>query len=62
MEKIIVSKCLLGYPCRYDGKSVPCKEVIDLKDRYELIPVCPMLPLCRGFSMWRVMGACTAIL
>ncbi len=41
MEKIIVSKCLLGYPCRYDGKSVPCKEVIDLQDRYELIPVCP---------------------
>ncbi|MBQ2736870.1 MAG: DUF523 domain-containing protein [Clostridia bacterium] len=41
MEKIIVSKCLLGYPCRYDGKSVPCKEVMDLQDRYELIPVCP---------------------
>ena len=41
MRKIIVSKCLLGYPCRYDGKSVPCDSVIALKDKYELIPVCP---------------------
>lgn len=40
MEKIIVSACLLGIPCRYDGKSKPIKEVIALKDKYELIPVC----------------------
>ena len=41
MKCIAVSKCLLGYPCRYDGKSVPCEEVIALKDKYELVPVCP---------------------
>lgn len=41
MKNILVSKCLLGYPCRYDGKSVPCEDVIGLKDRYNLIPVCP---------------------
>jgi uncharacterized protein YbbK (DUF523 family) len=41
MKCIAVSKCLLGYPCRYDGKSVPCEEVIALKDKYNLIPVCP---------------------
>ena len=41
MECIIVSKCLLGYPCRYDAKSVPCEDVIALKEKYELIPVCP---------------------
>lgn len=41
MKCIAVSKCLLGYPCRYDGKSVPCEEVIALKDKYELIPICP---------------------
>ena len=40
MEKIIVSACLLGVPCRYDGKSKPVKEVIALKDKYELSPVC----------------------
>ena len=41
MKCIAVSKCLLGYPCRYDGKSVPCEEVIALQDKYELVPVCP---------------------
>lgn len=40
MEKIIVSACLLGVSCRYDGKSVPCPEVIALLDKYILIPVC----------------------
>ena len=39
--KIVVSKCLLGYPCRYDGRSVPCKAVIDLQNNHELIPICP---------------------
>ena len=41
MKSILVSKCLLGYPCRYDGKSVPCVDIIVLKDKYNLIPVCP---------------------
>ena len=40
MKKIIVSTCLLGIPCRYDGKSKPVNQVIKLKDKYELIPVC----------------------
>ena len=41
MEKIIVSACLLGEACRYDGKSKPCEKVIALAEKYELIPVCP---------------------
>lgn len=41
MKKIIVSACLLGAPCRYDGKSKPCNEVISLSNLYELIPICP---------------------
>ncbi len=41
MKCIAVSKCLLGYPCRYDGKSVPCADVIALMEKYELIPLCP---------------------
>ncbi len=40
MEKILVSACLLGVPCRYDGKSKPQQEVMALKNKYELIPVC----------------------
>ncbi len=41
MKKILVSACLLGTPCRYDGKSKPVENVIKLSKRYELIPVCP---------------------
>ncbi len=40
-KNILVSACLLGEPCRYDGKSKPCERVIALKDTYDLIPVCP---------------------
>ena len=40
-EKVLVSACLLGVCCRYDGRSVPCEEVIALSDKYELIPFCP---------------------
>ena len=40
MEKIIVSACLLGIPCRYDGKSKPDKRVMALMDKYDLVPEC----------------------
>lgn len=39
--KILVSACLLGEPCRYDGKSKPNEAVISLKEKHTLIPVCP---------------------
>ncbi len=39
--RIVVSACLLGEPCRYDGRSKPCEAVIRLGERHELIPVCP---------------------
>lgn len=38
---IIISACLTGCNCRYDGK---CKNTIDLtklKERHTLFPVCP---------------------
>ncbi len=43
MEKLLISACLLGTPCRYDGKSVPLPEAqLDaLRARFELVPVCP---------------------
>ena len=38
---ILVSACLLGVGCRYDGKSKPYPPVIELMDKYNLIPFCP---------------------
>ncbi len=38
---ILVSGCLLGIACRYDGKSKPCPPIIELINKYNLIPFCP---------------------
>lgn len=38
---ILVSACLLGVACRYDGKSKPYAPVIELMGKYNLIPFCP---------------------
>ena len=45
--RILVSACLLGVNCRYDGKNGRRDEVLELLKEYELIPVCPeqMLPI-----------------
>lgn len=37
----LVSACLAGAPCRYDGESKGDQKVIDLVNRGEAIPVCP---------------------
>jgi len=41
--KAMISECMLGRPCRYDGKSKPLPDEIikKLKEKYELIPFCP---------------------
>ena len=41
MKKILVSACLLGEKCRYDGKSKPCDSVIKLSEKFDLVPICP---------------------
>ena len=41
MENLLISACLLGIPCRYDGKSVTAVDVALLREKYNLIPVCP---------------------
>lgn len=38
---ILVSACLLGLPCRYDGKETKSEAVLALASRHTLIPVCP---------------------
>ena len=39
---ILVSRCLLGEACRYDGASRPVEEIQKLREQgHTLIPVCP---------------------
>nr|VFJ61854.1 MAG: Uncharacterized conserved protein YbbK, DUF523 family [Candidatus Kentron sp. FM]VFJ73833.1 MAG: Uncharacterized conserved protein YbbK, DUF523 family [Candidatus Kentron sp. FM]VFK21022.1 MAG: Uncharacterized conserved protein YbbK, DUF523 family [Candidatus Kentron sp. FM] len=37
----IVSACLAGVKCRYDGEAKPCRKVMELVERGQAIPVCP---------------------
>ena len=41
MENILISACLLGLCCRYDGESKPIMQTVALMERYHLVPVCP---------------------
>ncbi|MCX6823105.1 MAG: DUF523 domain-containing protein [candidate division SR1 bacterium] len=37
----IVSACLAGIPCRWDGKAKPCQQILQLVENQEAIPLCP---------------------
>lgn len=39
--RILISACLLGVCCRYDGASKPHPLAVELAEKHELIPVCP---------------------
>lgn len=39
--RILISACLLGLCCRYDGGGKPCQAAIALAKTHELVPVCP---------------------
>lgn len=39
--KVIVSACLLGENCKYNGSNNRCQKVIDFVKDHEVIPVCP---------------------
>ena len=41
MEKIAVSACLLGRNCKYNGGNNFNSKVIELKERYQLVTICP---------------------
>lgn len=43
MENILISACLLGVACRYDGcrKPLPASVIEELQQKYHLIPICP---------------------
>lgn len=40
-EKILISACLLGENCKYNGGNNYTPAVEALRERYELVPVCP---------------------
>ena len=39
--RMLISACLLGVECRYDGGGQALPELERLMARYELIPICP---------------------
>ena len=44
MKNLLISACLIGVPCRYDGASkvkIDPETLAKLKAKYNLIPVCP---------------------
>ena len=43
--KVIISACLLGEYCRYDGKTKKVNEVIEAFKDYKIIPFCPEAPI-----------------
>lgn len=40
-KKILVSACLLGIDCKYNGKNNKNDKVIELLKTHDMIPVCP---------------------
>ncbi len=49
-ERVIISACLLGFDCKYDGGNnrLPEEKLGMLREKYELIPVCP--ECCGGLT------------
>ena len=39
--KLLISECLCGVSCRYDGKDNYIEKLPLLKDVFDLVPVCP---------------------
>lgn len=37
----IVSACLAGFPCRFDGSAKPCPAVVALYETGRAVPICP---------------------
>ena len=41
MKKLLISACLMGINCRYDGGNTKLENLNELQKQFELIPVCP---------------------
>lgn len=44
-KKVIISACLLGENCRYDGQTKQNNQVLEDFKKYEIIPFCPEAPI-----------------
>ncbi len=40
-EKILISACLVGLNCKYDGGNNETPKLMELMKEYDFIPVCP---------------------
>ena len=40
-QPLLISACLLGVRCRYDGACKACAHASALAQQYQLIPICP---------------------
>ncbi len=40
-KKLLISACLVGENCKYNGGNNLLQQIKALKEKYELIPVCP---------------------
>lgn len=66
-KPLLISACLLGVNCRYDGGSMLLPQAEALRDRYQLVPVCcevygglptPRIPCeIRNGRVWRQDGS-----
>lgn len=52
MKKILISACLCGLPCRYDGMSRPNRECVELAAAGRAVPFCP--EMAGGLSCPRI--------
>lgn len=41
MENLLISACFLGYNVKYNGLNNYKSFVLELKKKYNLIPICP---------------------
>ena len=44
-KKVIISACLLGENCRYDGKTKQNNQILEAFKNYKIIPFCPEAPI-----------------
>jgi len=40
-KKLLISACLIGDRCRYDGRSKPHPKIESIREKFDLFPVCP---------------------
>lgn len=41
MTTFAASACLIGYPCRYDGRTSPSEELVNRSAKEAVLPICP---------------------